>query len=119
MKIHYDTSVLVGKTIDQCYSLIEAFNYALIRSALVLLRREKEGLNSLARRTLLKAGVNPDNPDQLEELIKNNGLHISAQNSFIEKCYAFIMYDPNRINVSTTIDRTSNLIIVDKILSRG
>lgn len=111
--IHYDTSLLIGKTLDQCCSLINAFNLNLIRSALVILRRERD-INDLARRALLKAKINPDNPDLLEELIQTNGLRIVVPPySFVEKFINYVTYDVNRINVSISQER------VDKILSRG
>ena len=127
--IQYDTSILIGKTLDQCYTLLDAFNDALVHSAQKLLNGFDDNKN-IARRMLQRAEINPDNQELLKHIIQNKNLRVSMRvsikyftraDTLLEDFLSFLTpnHDQNRINVQTKVDPEDNVEKVEKILARG
>lgn len=121
-KICFDTSVLIQQELDICFRLIDKFNTDVINAA-------KKPYLQESRIVLLKAGIDPDNNEELRLAVSGKckiQLRVSvkkflpAANSTEYKYASYLCtdYNINRINLFTYIDADGTEKI-EKILACG
>lgn len=118
--VEFDTSVLISQPINTCIDIVDKFNQSLQKAV-------KNLDNHDSRILLIKAGFDPDLPNDLDNINKRNckiKIRVSVKRfkkndgTFEYASFLCSSYDINRINVYTIVD-DAGIEKVEKIMARG